>query len=208
MTLLASLVQELDNPSLTHNQRAELRCEASRRLEDTGDYDGARQAMGELWQGIGARPHLEGLETETAAEVLLRAGVLTGCIGSGKDAQEDAKNFISESIRIFESLSYVKKVLEAQTELAYCYWREGGYDEARVILKDVLSQLTTDGELRAKALLRSGIVERSSDRYSDALCMLTKASPLFDKIHNHTIKGGYHNELGLVLKNLAASERR
>lgn len=139
----------------------------------------------------------------------MRVGTLTGWVGHArqlKDAQEQAKNLITESILIFES--HTKKILEAQTELAYCYWREGGYDEARDILKGVIDGLTADSELKAKAVLRSGIIECSSNRYYSALYILTDAAPLFEKINHHTIKGGYHNELGLILKNLAASEHR
>ena len=49
MTLLASVLRELENPSLSPNQRAQLRCEAARRLEDTGEYEAARDVIGELW---------------------------------------------------------------------------------------------------------------------------------------------------------------
>lgn len=211
MTLRASLLRQLENPALSHNGRAELRCQVARELEDAGEYEEAREAMGDLWRRVGERPRLEGLDRSTSAEVLLRAGVLSGWIGHAKQiegAQEAAKNLISESRDLFASSFYTKRVLEAQTELAYCYWREGGYDEARIVLKETLAQLVTDSDLKAKAILRSAIVERSSTRYSDALRLLMDSSPLFEKITNHTVKGGYHNELGLVLKNLAASERR
>jgi hypothetical protein len=133
MELSASLLRQLDNPNLSHDQRAELRCQLAKGYEDVGQLEAARQAMGELWQRIGERPKIEGLEKSTAAEVLLRVGVLTSWIGSCNqipDAQETAKNLISESITIFESLDYGKKILEGQSELAVCYWREGRYDEA------------------------------------------------------------------------------
>ena len=207
MTLLTSLMRQLDNPNLTDNQRAEIRCDAARKLEDKGEYEAARESLGELWD----RSRLDVLDRSTAAEVLLRVGVITGWLGSNSqvnNAQEEAKNLISESLAIFESLPYPKKVLEAQTELGFCYWREGAYSEARIILNGVLEQLETDSELKAKATLRSAIVERSALRYSDALCILTHAALLFDKLTNHTIRGDYHNELGLIFKNLAASERR
>jgi tetratricopeptide (TPR) repeat protein len=211
MTLRASLLRQLDNPVLNRNQRAELRCQLARELEDGGEHEQAREALGDLWQGIGERPRVTGLERSTAAEVLLRAGVLAGWLGSLheiKGSQESAKNLITESSRIFESLSYAKKVAEAQTEIAYCYWREGGYDEARIILKDVLSQLNTDSDLKAKATLRSAIVEWCAQRHTDALSILTNTAPLFEKIQNHTIKGSYHDALAGVLVNLAASEHR
>jgi tetratricopeptide (TPR) repeat protein len=204
-------MRQIENPELSPSQRAELRCEMAKELEETGNYEDASKSMGELWQRVGEQPQVQELDQSTAAEVILRAGVLTGWIGSINQingAQELAKNLISESLHIFESRGASKKVLEAQTELAYCYWREGAYDEARVVLKGVIARLATDSALKAKAVLRSAIVERSAICYSDALRILTDASPLFDKIHAHTIKGGYHNELGLVLKNLAASEKR
>jgi tetratricopeptide (TPR) repeat protein len=211
MTVRASLLRQLENLTLNRNQRAELRCQLARELEDAGEYEQAREALGELWQGVGRMPRVERLERNTAAEVLLRAGVLTAWLGSLHEiqgSQESAKNLITKSSRIFAALSDVNKVSEAQTEIACCYWREGGYDEARIILKDVLSQPTTENELKAKATLRSAIVEWCSGRYTDALYILTEAAPLFEEIHNHTIKGSYHDALAGVLVNVGASERR
>jgi tetratricopeptide (TPR) repeat protein len=211
MTLRASLLLQLENASLNRNQRAELRCQLARELEDAGEYEQAREALGELWQGVGRMPHIERLERNVAAEVLLRAGVLTARLGnlSGiKGSQESAKNLITKSSRIFAALSAVNKVAEGQTEIAGCYWREGGYDEARIILKDVLSQPTVENEIKAKATLRSAIVEWCSHHYTDALYILTEAARLFEEIENQTVKGSYHDALAGVLVNLAASEQR
>jgi tetratricopeptide (TPR) repeat protein len=204
-------MRQLENPALAPNQRAELRCEAARDFEEKGDYEAAREAMGELWQRVGEMPNVEGLEASTAAEVLLRAGTLTGWLGSCNQiegAQETAKNVISESIRVFKSLSYTKKILEAQTELAYCYFRQGEYNEARIILEGVLESLTTDSELKAKAVLRLAIVEWGAARYSVSLKILTDSAALFDKINSHAVKGGYHNQLAVVLRTIATSEQR
>jgi tetratricopeptide (TPR) repeat protein len=210
MDISASLLRQLDNPNLTTDQRAELRCQLAKEYEDIGQLEAARHSMGNLWQRIGERPKIEGLEQGTAAEVLLRSGVLTGFIGSCNqipDAQEIAKNLISESITIFESVNYGKKILEAQSELALCYWREGRYDEARIILRDVLSKLTRDSELKARAITRSAIVECSAARYKDALRILTEAAPLFERLSSHLIKGSYHNQLAISLKNLGQLDR-
>ena len=211
MSIVPTLLEQLENPHLDRQQRAELSCQVARVLEDVGDYQGARETLREFWRRVGDKPRTAGLDRSAAAELLLRTGTLTGWIGHFRQlngAQELAKNLITESIRTFESLSYTQKILEGQIELAYCYWREGGQDEARDILKSVISQLTTDSELKAKALLRSAIVESSTNRYYDALRILQDYAPLFEKINNETIKGGYCNELGLVFKNLAASAKR
>ena len=211
MGLRTSLLRQLENPSLSVDSRAELRCGLARELEDKGEYESAREVLGELWKRIGEHPQVAGLQLSIAAEVLLRAGVLTGAIGSKSqmaDAQETAKNLISESLTVFKLLSYKKKIAEAQIELALCYWRTGEYNEARDLLKDILKRLTTDSELRAKAVLRLVIVERADANYSEALNILTEHAALFQKINNPTLKGSYHVTLGNVLEGLWESEQK
>lgn len=211
MTLRTSLLRQLENPNLSTDSRAELRCETAREFEDKGEYEEARAVLGDLWKRIGERPQVQGLQSSVAAEVLMRVGVLTGLIGSKNrivDAQETAKNLISESLTIFQLLSYQKKIAEAQTELALCYWRTGEYNEARDLLKDILKRLTADSELKAKAVLRLAIVDRETARYPQALRTLTDHAQLFEKINNRTVKGGYHVTLGDVLENLWESGKR
>lgn len=211
MTLRASLLRQLENPDLSVDSRAELRCETARESEDKGEYEEARAALGELWKHIGEHPQIQGLQSSVAGEVLMRVGVLTGLIGSKNriiNAQETAKNLISQSLTIFQLLSYKKKIAEAQTELALCYWRTGEYNEARDLLKDILKRLTTDSELKAKAVLRLAIIEREAALYPQALWVLTDHAPLFEKINNHTLKGGYRVTLGDVLANLWESAKQ
>jgi hypothetical protein len=105
----AFYARQLENKSFSHNQKAELRCQLAREYEDISEYESAREVMNGLWRRIGEQPVIEGLEQETVGEVLLRAGVLTGWIGSTQqitNAQEIAKNLLSQSIAIFESLRY------------------------------------------------------------------------------------------------------
>ena len=134
-----------------------------------------------------------------AAEVLLRAGVLTGIIGGSRqiaDAQEIAKNLISESLTIFQSQRYKNKVAEAQIELALCYWRTGENNEASDLLKLALEQLTTESELKAKAIIRKAIVDIDSDRLPEALQSLTDNAALLHRISSYMLKGCYYQTLG------------
>lgn len=211
MTLRPSLLRELEIPNLSADRRAVLRCELAKEFEYRGEYEQARKALVGLWSRVGERPNVEGFESTSAAEVLLRAGVLTGIIGGKNqiaDAQETAKNLISESLSIFESRHYKKKIAEAQTELALCYWRTGEYNEASDLLKLALGLLTIDSEVKAKAALRLAIVEHEAGRCVQALRFLRKHAALFEKIRNHAIKGGYHVVLGNTLENLWEAERR
>jgi CheY-like chemotaxis protein len=206
------LLHELTDQTLSANQRAHARCQLAVHLETEGDYEGAREALGELWQGVGVRPLLVGLDEKTKGIVLLRAGVLTGWIGSAKQiggAQESSKNLITESIEIFEGIQERSRAAEGQCELACCYWREGAFDEGRVVINDALHRLSeADVELRAKALLRGAIIEEESKRFGDALRIHIEAGPLFQQLENHCLIGSYHNAYAIVLRNLGTAENR
>jgi tetratricopeptide (TPR) repeat protein len=212
MSATKQLVRQLADPNLSINQRAQLRCRLASQLEDEGDYEEARAAMGELWQRVGERPLVEGLDEETKGAVLLRAAVLTGWIGSANQisgAQETAKNLISETIDIFEASQQSHRVAEAQIDLACCYWREGAFDEGRIMLREALSRLTdSDIELKAKALLRCAIIEETAHRHNDALRIHTEAARLFQQVENCLLQGSFHNSFAIVLKNLGAAENR
>lgn len=212
MKLANQLLHQITDPSLTDSERARLRCQLAKQLEEAGNYETASEAMGELWHGVGYRPVLEGLNQTTVAAVLLRVGVLTGwlgCIKQIEGAQKIAKDLISESGAIFEIQADTENLAEAQMELGTCYWREGAFNEARIVLKDALNRLTdTQGDLKAVILLRSAAVEKVSNQLNDALHILIEAAPLFEASSNHTLRGRFHNEYGTVLKDLGRGEGR
>jgi tetratricopeptide (TPR) repeat protein len=211
MALPPSLLRELENQNLSVDRRAEVYCEAARALEYKGEYEKAQKLLSDYWSRIGERPNVAGLDQITAADILLRSGVLTGFIGSKHEiaeAQETAKNLITESLTIFQLTKYPKKIAEAQTELALCYWREGELNEARDVLNDALSRLPTDNEVKAKAVVRLAIVECEAANYAKAFRLLTKNARLFERINNETLKGAYHQILGTVLRHLWEAKKR
>jgi tetratricopeptide (TPR) repeat protein len=165
-----------------------------------------------LWQRVGQGPNLEHLDQHTAAEVLLRAGSLSGWIGSVQqipDAHEIAKDIFSRSSTLFESLGKTAKAAETRIELARCYWHKGAYDEARITLREALSHLTDqDHEIKAVALLRSASVEIDDKRLRDALRILSEVTPLVEASNSHALKGKFHGLLALVLRNLGSAEQR
>ena len=129
MTLPASLLHELKNPSLSVDHRAELCCEAAKAFEYQGEFEKARKVLGDYWQRIGEHPKLKGLERNTAGEILLRAGVLTGAIGNKVQiaaSQEIAKNLITESLRVFQSQPLSKedrRSTDRARAMLLAYWR-------------------------------------------------------------------------------------
>lgn len=212
MNLQIQLLHQIDDPTRSRDEQVRLRCQLAKELERGGNYEAAQGAMGDLWQGVGERPQVDGLNQYTAAEVLLRAGALSGWLGSSKQiegAQETAKNLISESITIFESLQETEKAAEAVTDLAYCYWREGAFDEARITLRDAIARLTDeDTELKAWALLRAAVVEVAAARLNDALRILNDAEYLIAECASYTLKGNFHNNRAVTLRNLGIAEHR
>ncbi|HWS54729.1 MAG TPA: helix-turn-helix domain-containing protein [Pyrinomonadaceae bacterium] len=211
MTLAEGRLKELENPALSADERALLRCRLAAEFIYTGQYEDARKVLGGFWRGVGQRPDMEGLEESTAAEVLLQVGALSGWIGASRQvqgAQESAKDLISESAALFEKLGEPGRVAAARSDLAVCYWREGAYDEARVLLTEAATQAGDDAGLRAKIVLRLVVVEACAGRYSEALLLLTDSTLLFERSTDHAVKGRFHNELAIVLQELGAAERR
>jgi tetratricopeptide (TPR) repeat protein len=194
------------------SDEARRQCAQAKEHEEAGDFEAARQELSGFWSRVGARPELKGLDDSARAEVLLRAGTLTGWIGSTKQipgATEIAKDLISESASIFAGLGLIDREAEAHVDLSICYWRVGAFDEARVMLQEVLARLgDRETEPRLRALLNAAAFEKVSVRYRKALQMLRAAAPLFEKSTNHALRGKFHNEFGTVLKNIGLAEHR
>ena len=187
-------------------------CELAKGLEEAGEFESAVDTLRPFWDGPASRPKTSGLEELARAELLLRAGTLTGWIGSAKQvsgAQEAAKDLISESITILENLGINEKVAEARVDLSICYWREGALDEARVTLRHVLNYFdNSQSEQKLRALLNSAIVENVATREREALRIYRSAYPLFHASTNHALKGKFHNSYATLLRSLGTSESR
>lgn len=187
-------------------------CELAKGLEEAGEFEMAEEALRPFWIGVSHRPYTTGLNDDAKAELLLRSGTLTGWLGAARQipgSQELAKDLISESSSLFQSVGLVEKLAESRVNLAVCYWREGGLDEARVTLRLVLDSLhESRSEQKLRALLTSAIVESAATRDRSALLIYKEASPLFDASTNHSLKGRFHTSYATVLRGLGASENR
>src|SRR5689334_6921188 len=167
--------------------------------------------MRPLWGGVGTLPDTQGLQPETAANVFLCTGILTGWIGARnqiKDAQESARNLITKSITYYESNNLTREAAEAWSEIAYCYWREGRVNEARITLHEALEQLPPNGLERARALLKLVDVEHSAARHYDALKILTDNRAVFASVRHLPVKASYHNELAITWGTIGTAENQ
>jgi tetratricopeptide (TPR) repeat protein len=182
-------------------------CSKTSELIYAGQYEAARDELGELWAGIGQRPTVDA-SPQMRAEVLLQCGTLSGWLGSATqvDVQEKAKDLLTEALHIFQTLNLQTKVSEAQYELGMCYFRKGAYDEARIILDEAMKGLE-DTELQAKILIRQTIIETWLGQYHEAWDTLKEAQALYERC-SEAVKGRWHGQMALVLRRLATAEER
>lgn len=213
MNLTAELTKlREESRGMTRTERATLACELAKEFEKVGEYEAAYEALSEFWPDRNLSPEVQDLDDLSKASVLLRVGAVTGWLGSIDQtggSQERSKDFITQSIEIFEQAGLNARAAEARGDLALCYWREGAFDEARINLASALRTLNdTDPELKAVLLIRAGIVEERTRRLQDALHFYNAAEPLVENSDDHALKGAFHSEYGLVFRRLAAPENR
>ena len=200
---------KLETSTATGNERVLMLCARAKELENAQNFEDARLVLTEFWQDVGHRPKLDGLAQNVRAEMLLLVGTLSGWLGYSRQspgAQEIAKDLISESSTIFEQLGQTEKVAEARVELGICYWRTGALDEARITFDDALQRLgDLQSEQRLRATLNKALVEQVSSRPYEALRLLSESEPLFAASSNHRLRGKFHSEFGILLKNIGSS---
>ena len=210
MNLATQLAAIRDISELTKTDRALHFCHLAKELEKAGEYEAAWEALAEFWPERTIPPIVEGLDPNAAADVLLRAGALSGWLGSARQAktQESAKDFITRSIEIYEKLGVDDRVAEARSDLALCYMREGAFDEARINFKEALSKLKEVSDLKATILIRAGIVEERAGRFTDALQFYKESVPLVEESSEDALKGSLYLNIGTVYTRLAEAEGR
>jgi tetratricopeptide (TPR) repeat protein len=182
-------------------------CSKTSELIYAGQYEAARDELGELWAGIGRRPVVNA-PPQMRAEILLQCGTLSGWLGSSKqvDVQDKAKDLLTEALHIFQTLSLKLKASETQYELGMCYFRKGAYDEARIVLDEAMKGLE-DTELQAKILIRRTIIEIWLGKHHEAWDTLKEAQVFYERCSD-AVKGRWHGQMALVLRRLATAEGR
>jgi CheY-like chemotaxis protein len=202
---------QLTTTELAQTAQAGHCCQLAKQCEKAGDYDAAREALSDFWPELNGHPMVDGLDARTTAEVLLRIGNISGWLGSARQSigsQETAKNLITQSATIFEGLGEPIRIAEARSDLGLCYWREGAFDEARDFLRTAIAALLSDNDLRATALIRLAIVEKTAGRFNEALSIYREVSPLIETTKDDALKGSYHTSFATLLNRVGIAEER
>jgi tetratricopeptide (TPR) repeat protein len=187
-------------------------CKKAQELIDAGEYKSAADELSDLWKGVGKRPDITRLPTLGKAEILLLAGSLTSLLGSAgqvENSQEKAKDLLCEAAEIFETEEILDKWAEARSELAVCYWREGAFDEARIILQDALEKVSAENyPLRGQMIVRQVNVEISTHQYKFARLLLEKAAAIIEPHGTDLLRGKLYFHRALVQRKLAEEENK
>jgi tetratricopeptide (TPR) repeat protein len=178
------------------------RCAKASELIYAGQYEQAREVLGDVWRGEGERPAMDDASPETMAEILLQCGSLSCFLGDAqaRDVLEKAKDMLSEALRLFQISDNPSKVSEAKGELGCCYYRLGAHDEARVVYGEAFTEAT--GEQFGKVVIGSAIVEIFTGHYEKAHQILMEAKQFFDEASD-ALKARWHGQMGLLLRGTA-----
>ncbi len=193
---------------LTPSEEVQIFCAIAREQIDVGNYEAGCAVLHRRWT-LGEWPTLEGLSTESSADLLFTAGALAGYVGSTRQVpkgQKHAEALLNGSIALCEQLGSRTRSAEGRIELGWCYFREGLYDLARDTLEAALHGLKgMDRELRSLALIRAAVVERYAGRLHDSVSKLRAVSEIVE-LAGTWATGRYHLELATTLKGLAIAE--
>lgn len=178
------------------------RCAKASELIYAGQHEQAKETLAGLWRGVGEYPNVDHYAPETAAEVLLQCGVLSGYLAEAEAmaTQEKSKDLLTEALGIFEACDNQSKISEANCELGCCYFRAGAFDEARIVFAEAFHGATP--EQYGRIVIGSAIVETATGCYEKAYSILIEAKPFFDEASD-ALKARWHGLMGVLLRRTA-----
>jgi len=190
----------------TAAEQLQVFCAIAREQIAVTNYAAAELIL-EPWYRERNWPDVSSMTTHAAADLLFTLGALIGCVGGSKqvpNGQKRAEAFLNGSIALFSHVGSTSRSVEAQAELARCYYRQGLFDLARETFSTALSKLPDDQvELKSLCLVFLGAVERDSGRLLDSLATLREAKSL--QVPGRLGTGRCELELATTLKELAAA---
>src|SRR5687767_7660350 len=188
----------------TPAEELQVLCTVAREQIAVTNYAAAELIL-EPWYRERNWPDVSSMTIHAAADLLFTLGSLIGCVRGSRqepNGQKRAEAFLNGSIALFSHVGSKTRSVEAQAELARCYYRQGLFDLARETFSAALSELPSDQvELKSLCLVFLGAVERDSGRLQDSLATLREAKSL--QTPGRLGTGRCELELATTLKELA-----
>ena len=155
----------------TPAEQLQVLCAVAREQIAVTNYAAAELIL-QPWYGERNWPDISSMTTHAAADLLFTLGALIGCVSGTRQVpsgQKRAEALLNGSIALFSHVGSKSRSVEAQAELARCYYRQGLFDLARETFFAALSELPDDQvELKSLCLVFLGAVERDSGRLFDS----------------------------------------
>jgi hypothetical protein len=110
--------------------------EEARNAEKLRDLKSLREILESFWTDFNEVPDFDTYEGHIKAELLRLSGSFLTFYAVSKglrDLQLRAKNLLTQSIELFETLKLPEKVSEANIYLGFCYWNCGEVSEYEAI---------------------------------------------------------------------------
>ena len=193
--------------NITPAELLQILCIVARDQIEVGNVEAGYLAL-RRWYKIGEWPHVEGLNPQSSADLLLTAGVLGGRLANSRQiprGQTHAEGLLNGAIGLFEQLGLKARVIECRSELGRCYDRQGMADLARENYLANLEDFSTDyPEVRSRSLLRLAFSEAKAGRLHDSLALLNEAKDM--ALTNPGTTNSYHIEMATTLGELAISQ--
>ncbi len=176
------------------------------KLERCGRYEDALTELQDIWSDHTKLPDVSDLPDRTAAEIILRCGVLIGFHGHNRqiaDSQENSKNLLTEARRRFEDIKDIEKIAECENYLAIAYWRKGEFIEAETWIAESLSyNLNQLSDVWIYSNLTKGMIALSAGKFEEVVKILKPVEGYFQKFGNAFLYGSFCANLGLAFKYL------
>lgn len=192
---------------LTPNEEVQILCSVARDQIGIGNYRAAELILNR-WTVPGKWPRLDALNSYAAADLLFTAGDLFGWIAGSSQiihGHKYAEAFLNGAIALFEQLGIKSCSVEAQVELARCYYRQGLLDIAKETISTALSELPEDQlEVKTFALVLLGVIERDFGRLKSSLTKLREAATI--EATGELVTNRCYLDLATTLKELGLSE--
>ncbi len=155
-------------------------------------------------------PKLGSLTPHGAADLLFTLGLLTSSLATTRQTTNGyrrAAALLNGSIALFEHLNTKSRSVEARTELARCYYRQGLFDIATETISAALSELPTEySDIKCLCLIYWGMCQRDAGRVKEAVSKLEEAATVMAPA-GPLVTLRYHVEMAGTLKDLPLTEQ-
>ena len=186
--------------------------EEARNAELCRDIPTYRRVLSPVWEDLEDDPALSGLDITLQAEILRLCGFLLSYYGRSrnlKNYQERGRNFLTQSIEIFDSENLPHKSAEAKVILSLCYWYEGAISESELILSETEAEYK-DNQLHPVYLQISVnrlLTHYWKGEYQQALKIIEQVSIPIDLCKDARLKTLFHNQAGIIYQLLEQPDK-